>query len=131
MKPAVFIVTTARGGIIDQDALAGSRLGREAHRWCGARRVWRGARRRRRCCRPTRPYDLDNVILTPHIGWQRLESRQRVVDMCASNVEAFASGEPGNIDHGDGRAEGAGVSAEFIWSNNTQKTAQRQLAGLK
>ena len=27
-------------------------------------------------------YGLDNVVLTPHIGWQRAESRQRVVDMC-------------------------------------------------
>ena len=43
-------------------------------------------------------YGLDNLILTPHIGWQRVESRQRVVDMCAHNIAAFARGEPTNID---------------------------------
>ena len=47
-------------------------------------------------------YDLDNVVLTPHIGWQRLEARQRVVDMCAENVAAFARGEPMNIDMATG-----------------------------
>ena len=47
---------------------------------------------------PTSPlYTLDNVILTPHIGWQRLETRQRVVDMVAQNIEAFARGEPMNV----------------------------------
>ena len=43
-------------------------------------------------------YGLDNVVLTPHIGWQRLEARQRVVDMCAENMAAFARGDPTNID---------------------------------
>lgn len=43
-------------------------------------------------------FGLDNVILTPHIGWQRLEARQRVVDMCADNIASFARGEPPNID---------------------------------
>ena len=38
------------------------------------------------------------VILTPHIGWQRFEARQRVVDTCAENIAAFARGEPMNID---------------------------------
>jgi len=37
-------------------------------------------------------------VLTPHIGWQRLEARQRVVDMCVENIQAFARGEPPNID---------------------------------
>ena len=61
---------------------------------------------------------LDNVILTPHIGWQRLESRQRVVDMCASNVEAFANGEPGNIDMETGapRARALNESVHVPWS---------------
>ena len=47
-------------------------------------------------------YGMDNLVLTPHIGWQRLEARQRVVDMCAESVEAFARGEPTNIDMATG-----------------------------
>jgi glycerate dehydrogenase len=35
--------------------------------------------------------------LTPHIGWKRVETRQRLVDMVAANVEAFLRGEPINV----------------------------------
>ena len=42
-------------------------------------------------------YGLDNVILTPHIGWQRLETRQRIVEMVAENIEAFVRGERLNV----------------------------------
>jgi glycerate dehydrogenase len=34
-------------------------------------------------------WDLPNVWLTPHTGWRRLETRQRLVDMTADNIEAF------------------------------------------
>ena len=37
------------------------------------------------------------VILTPHIGWQRIESRQRLVDAVAENIGAFVRGGPVNI----------------------------------
>ena len=47
-------------------------------------------------------YGMDNLVLTPHIGWQRLEARQRVVGMCAESAEAFARGEPTNIDMATG-----------------------------
>jgi glycerate dehydrogenase len=42
-------------------------------------------------------YTLENVYLTPHIGWKRVETRQRLVDMVAANVEAFLKGEPINV----------------------------------
>ena len=35
---------------------------------------------------------MPNVILTPHIGWQRVETRQRLVDVVADNVRAFLTG---------------------------------------
>ena len=97
MKPSAFIVNTARGGIIDQDALVAAL--REKRIAGAALDVFgEGSAPPPPLPADSPLYDLDNVILTPHIGWQRLESRQRVVDMCASNVEAFANGEPGNID---------------------------------
>ena len=42
-------------------------------------------------------YTLDSVMLTPHIGWKRLETRQRLVDMAAGNVHAFVAGTPTNV----------------------------------
>ena len=34
-------------------------------------------------------WTLPNVTLTPHIGWRRIETRQRLVDMTADNIEAY------------------------------------------
>jgi len=38
-------------------------------------------------------WTLDNVFLTPHIGWRRLETRQRLVDMTTENIESYVRGE--------------------------------------
>ena len=36
-------------------------------------------------------------VLTPHIGWKRKETRQRLADAVAANVSAFLAGAPVNI----------------------------------
>ena len=38
-------------------------------------------------------YEFENVVLTPHIGWQRLETRQRVVDSVATSIEEYVRGK--------------------------------------
>ncbi len=43
---------------------------------------------------------MDNVILTPHIGWRRLESRQRLIGLMAENIESFIQGKPLNVVNG-------------------------------
>ena len=42
-------------------------------------------------------YTLDNVILTPHMGWKGLETRQRLVSILAGNVKGFLKGTPVNV----------------------------------
>ena len=42
-------------------------------------------------------YTLDNVIITPHMGWKGLETRQRLVGIIRDNVQAFLKGEPINV----------------------------------
>merc|ERR1719473_1379786 len=101
MKPSAYIINTARGPIIDQaaliDALRQKKIAGAALDVFGAGSA------------PPPPlpddsplYDVfnefENVILTPHIGWQRMEARQRVVDGTANNIAKFARGEPMNID---------------------------------
>ena len=34
-------------------------------------------------------WDLPNAWLTPHTGWRRIETRQRLVDMTADSIEAY------------------------------------------
>lgn len=40
---------------------------------------------------------LDNVFLTPHIGYNTVEAKIRQVNICISNIEAFGKGESINI----------------------------------
>lgn len=42
-------------------------------------------------------YTLDNVIITPHMGWKGLETRQRLVGIIRDNVQAFLKGKPINV----------------------------------
>ncbi len=42
-------------------------------------------------------FGMDNVIMTPHIGWRRLESRQRLISLTADNIAAFIKGTPVNV----------------------------------
>jgi glycerate dehydrogenase len=42
-------------------------------------------------------FAMDNVILTPHIGWKCVESRQRLIDLLGVNIEAFIKGKPINV----------------------------------
>ena len=42
-------------------------------------------------------YTLDNVIITPHMGWKGLETRQRLEGIIRDNVQAFLKGEPINV----------------------------------
>jgi len=38
-----------------------------------------------------------NCIITPHMAWAPVESRQRLMDCVVSNVEAFLKGDPQNV----------------------------------
>ena len=91
MKPSAFLINTARGPIIDEPALiAALKEGQIA----GAALDVQD---------PEPPdassplYELGNIILTPHIGWKRLETRQRLVGLTAENITAFIQGQPINV----------------------------------
>jgi phosphoglycerate dehydrogenase-like enzyme len=40
---------------------------------------------------------LDNVIITPHIGYNTVEAKIRQVDICISNIKSFAVGRSQNV----------------------------------
>ncbi|KZL90516.1 D-2-hydroxyacid dehydrogenase [Clostridium magnum] len=90
MKPNAFIINTARGAIINEldliEALKNKKIAGAALD-----------------VQEQEPPELDNplfnmknVILTPHIGWRCLESRQRLINLLADNVEAYLKGSPIN-----------------------------------
>ncbi len=41
-------------------------------------------------------FSMDNVILTPHIGWKTFESRQRLIHLLSDNIKAFINNQPIN-----------------------------------
>jgi len=101
MKPSAYIINTARGPIIDQAALVDA-LRKKKIAGAALDVFGEGSAPPPPLPEDSPLYDVfqefDNVILTPHIGWQRLEARQRVVDMCGDNLAKFARGEPMNIN---------------------------------
>ena len=38
-----------------------------------------------------------NCLITPHMAWAPVESRQRLMDCVVGNVEAFLNGQPRNV----------------------------------
>ena len=91
MKPGACIINTARGAIINEidliealknKKIAGAALDVQEHEPPELNNPL---------------FNMKNVILTPHIGWRCLESRQRLINLLAENAEAFIKGNPINI----------------------------------
>lgn len=91
MKPNALLVNTARGGLIDEQALAdalnGGRLG-------GARLDTLTYEPMREDC-PLR--GAKNCAITPHIAWAPIETRVRLLEKVAKNLQAWINGEPINV----------------------------------
>ena len=91
MKPSAFLVNTSRGALVDEPALI------EALQ----NGVIAGAALDVQETEPPAEdnplYTLDNVILTPHMGWKGLETRQRLVSILDGNIKAFFAGNPRNV----------------------------------
>jgi D-3-phosphoglycerate dehydrogenase len=42
-------------------------------------------------------FELNNTVLTPHIGFHTVEAAKRCTDICIDNVVKFLEGRPQNI----------------------------------
>lgn len=91
MKSSAVIVNTGRGPLINEadlcEALAAKRI---AGAGLDVQEVEPPAE-------DSPLYTLDNVLITPHMGWKGLETRQRLVGIIRDNVQAFFKGEPINV----------------------------------
>lgn len=94
MKPSAFIINTSRGALIDDAALIEAL---ENGTIAGAGLD----------VQETEPpeeasplYTMDQVLLTPHMGWKGLETRQRLVSILADNIKQFMEGNPINVVSG-------------------------------
>lgn len=91
MKPTAYLINLSRGALIDEKALIEAlQNGTIAGAGLDVQEVEPPAQ-------DNPLYDMENVILTPHMGWRGLETRQRMIDMVAENIDAYISGKPKNV----------------------------------
>jgi len=91
MKPSALLVNTARGGLIDEAALAVAlRAGRP-----GAAALDVVSQEPMRADCPL--LGLSNCLITPHLSWASEEARRRLLGMVFANVKAFLDGHPQNV----------------------------------
>ncbi|MFL9815406.1 2-hydroxyacid dehydrogenase [Stutzerimonas sp. VN223-3] len=90
MKPSAFIINTARGGLIDEQALADTL--RHGHLGGAATDVL--ISEPPSVDNPLLAADVPRLIVTPHSAWGSREARQRIVGQLSENAEAFFAGAP-------------------------------------
>ena len=91
MKPGAFLINTSRGALIDEEALIEAlKSGKIAGAGLDVQETEPPA-----ADNPL--YDMENVIITPHMGWKGLETRMRLVSIIADDVQGFLHGRPINV----------------------------------
>lgn len=92
MKSSAFLINVSRGGLIDEEALYEALKNGQL----------RGAALDVLAQEPPSPDNpllspqCPNILLSPHIAWNTVESRQRLVNELAHNVAAFLEGQVRN-----------------------------------
>ena len=91
MKPSAYLINTARGGLVAEqdlaDALTAGKLAGAALDVSATEPI-----------RDDSPLlTAPRCVLTPHIAWATLASRQRLLQITANNVAAFYDGSPANL----------------------------------
>lgn len=93
MKSDALLINTARGGLIDDQALLDAlKTGRLGGAGIDVLRV-----EPPREGNPLLDADLPNLIVTPHNAWASRQAMQTLADQLVDNLEAFVRGEPRNL----------------------------------
>lgn len=94
MKPTAFLINTARGGIVQEQDLADAL---NAGKLAGAGLDVLD----KEPMSPDTPLKTaKNCLITPHIAWSPLETRERLIQIAADNLENFLAGHPKNQVNG-------------------------------
>ncbi len=90
MKPSAFLINTARGGLVDSEALVNALAERTiAGAAVDVLEVEPPSGRE-----PLTTAGMPNLIVTPHNAWGAIESRRRLIRQMAENLRGFLCGKP-------------------------------------
>ncbi|MDT8363319.1 MAG: 2-hydroxyacid dehydrogenase [Nitrosomonas sp.] len=92
MKPAAYLINTARGALVNEAALLESL---ENNRIAGAA-IDVLQKEPPTHGHPLLAYPHPNLIVTPHVAWASRESRQRLLGLLAENIHNFIHNKPFN-----------------------------------
>jgi glycerate dehydrogenase len=93
MKPTAILINTARGGLVDEAALADA-LRKGTIAGAGFDVLTKEPPKDGNILLdPTIP----NLIVTPHVAWASQEAMQILADQLIDNIEAFVAGKPQNV----------------------------------
>ena len=91
MKPTAYLINTSRGKVCNEDEIIE----------CLKEGMIAGAGLDVTATEPpsmdSEIWNVPNIWLSPHIGWRRYETRQRLVDMTCDNIKAYTEGNPINV----------------------------------
>ena len=91
MKNGLYFINTARGGVLDEQALFDAL---ESEHLSGAAIDVLTYEPMRADCPLFR---AKNITVTPHVAWAPIETRRRLLSIVASNVQGFIEGHPTNV----------------------------------
>lgn len=91
MKSTALLINTARGGLVDEQALADALNNGEIAGACIDALTYEPMRED---C-PLR--NAKNCTITPHVAWAPKETRERLLEKVAENLKCFIDGKPINV----------------------------------
>jgi glycerate dehydrogenase len=92
MKNTAILINTARGGIVDEQALVRALQ----QGWISAAGVDVMTQEPPEASSPLLQYASPRLIVTPHVAWASKAARQRLLAEIVDNIQAFLQGSPRN-----------------------------------
>ncbi|MDE6591530.1 MAG: D-2-hydroxyacid dehydrogenase [Oscillospiraceae bacterium] len=90
-KKTAYFINTSRGDTVDEEALANA-LRSGAIAGAGIDVI---------SCEPMKPdnplRDAPNCLITPHVAWAPVQTRQRLIGIAAGNLRSYLNGTPVNV----------------------------------